>query len=98
MPKRYTLVATFPSRSFSDTVYRVSRDENGALSCNCPGWTRRVDKRTGERTCRHVEQVLAEGISIRHEARIEGLPRGKKVKAGQSSFGKAGGRRLRPGF
>lgn len=40
--------------SDQNTVYTVKDWADGTSSCNCPGWARRVDKRTGERTCAHV--------------------------------------------
>jgi len=49
---QYTEVATFPSAS-SSAVYTVKRDENGDLSCNCPGWT---FKKEGQlRGCKHID-------------------------------------------
>jgi len=60
MPEKiYTLVATFKSKSNpGKEPYEVKRDQNGELSCNCPGW---VFKANGERTCRHVKEVENNG-------------------------------------
>ncbi|MCZ6690205.1 MAG: hypothetical protein O7H41_11415 [Planctomycetota bacterium] len=56
MPKEYFVVGTFKASS-GRTWWRVSRDENGDLSCTCPGWCRRVAA-DGSRTCKHVRKVL----------------------------------------
>lgn len=57
--KTYTEVAQFPSSNYSKT-YTVKRDEEGALSCDCPAWT---FKKQAARTCKHVQQVeRGEGI------------------------------------
>ena len=52
--KQYTLVATFESNSRPGKFYEVKEDEQGNLSCDCPGW---IFARNGRRTCRHVEEV-----------------------------------------
>ena len=59
--KVYTPVATFPSSSDPNKTYTVSSDENGELSCDCPGWTRRNPP--GGRTCKHVEQAKSGGFT-----------------------------------
>jgi len=59
--KTYTQVTTFPSSSDPYKNYTVSADENGDLSCDCPGWTRRNPP--GGRTCKHVEQVTSGGFT-----------------------------------
>jgi ATP-dependent DNA ligase len=47
---------TFPSSS-SDAVYTVTVKDDGAVSCNCRGWTvKRGDK---PRECKHTREVLA---------------------------------------
>ena len=55
----YRTVKTFPSKS-SDAVHTVKVDENGVLSCSCPRWR---FKRGDTRTCGHVEEVAASGVS-----------------------------------
>ncbi len=60
MPKEYYTVGTFRSSSRGNVWYRVDRDEEGNLSCTCPGWCRRV-ARDGSRSCKHVRKVLKQG-------------------------------------
>jgi hypothetical protein len=45
---------TFRSKSSPRTRYETILYSNGDLSCNCPGWTQRKDKVTGERSCKHT--------------------------------------------
>lgn len=51
--KSYQPVAKYPSSSDASKEYTVCEVNDGTLSCDCPGWTRR-NPPTG-RTCRHVE-------------------------------------------
>lgn len=51
--KTYTPVATYPSKSDPTKGYTVCEVNDGTLSCDCMGWTRR-NPPTG-RTCRHTE-------------------------------------------
>lgn len=46
---------TFPSSSGKKT-YETLRYSDGSLSCDCPGWCRRVAD-DGSRTCRHTRSV-----------------------------------------
>ncbi len=55
MTKSYTKVASFPSSSNPSKTYTVSKDEEGALSCDCPAW--KFKKGEGSRTCKHVQAV-----------------------------------------
>lgn len=47
---------TFPSTSNPSKHYETLLYEDGSTSCNCPGWTRRVDPQ-GRRSCRHTRAV-----------------------------------------
>jgi len=38
------------------TTYETILRANGAVSCDCPGWTRRVDSHGG-RTCKHTRTL-----------------------------------------
>jgi predicted nucleic acid-binding Zn finger protein len=40
----------------SSRVYQTIKYSDRTLSCNCPGWTRRVQP-NGERSCRHTRSV-----------------------------------------
>jgi len=51
--KTYTPVATYPSKSDPTKDYTVCEVNDGTLSCDCPGWTRRNP--SSGRTCRHTE-------------------------------------------
>lgn len=42
--------------SSSDKTYETLQWSDGSLSCDCPGWTRRVAK-DGSRTCKHTRSV-----------------------------------------
>lgn len=53
----------FRSSSNPNTEYQTLLYPGGQTSCNCPGWTRRVDAQ-GRRMCRHTNDVLA-GIADR---------------------------------
>ena len=74
MAKEFLVVATFRSSSNGRVWYRVNRDENGALSCTCPGWCRKVGP-DGSRTCKHVVKVLE------HEAD----PKAKPIRRSRSA-------------
>ena len=54
--KTVAKVWTMASSSSSKT-YETLQYTDGTTSCNCPGWTRRVDKVTGERSCKHTKAV-----------------------------------------
>lgn len=51
------IVATFPSKSQPGTVRTVARQPDGSLSCDCPGWTRRP-----ERKCSHTDAAKRMGV------------------------------------
>jgi len=55
MAKNYTPVASYPSKSNPAVTHTVHVDENGDLSCTCPGWT----KHPPPRSCTHVRQEEA---------------------------------------
>jgi hypothetical protein len=46
---------TFESSS-SNKTYETLKYDDGSLSCDCPGWCRRVSQ-DGSRTCKHVRAV-----------------------------------------
>ena len=48
-------VWVFASES-SDRRYETLQYTDGSTSCNCPGWTRRIDAR-GQRSCKHTRLV-----------------------------------------
>ena len=56
MNKSISEVWTFASDSNSDRDYQTLRYPDGTLSCNCPGWTRRVAG-DGSRSCKHTRWV-----------------------------------------
>src|SRR5574342_347954 len=55
--------------SSSNKVYETLRWSDNSLSCDCPGWTRRVAK-DGSRSCKHVRSVLLKSAS--YDALSEG--------------------------
>jgi len=57
---------SYESNSSPGKFYQVLIYEDATLSCNCPGWTRCV-QRDGSRTCRHVREVEREGYSVHHK-------------------------------
>lgn len=54
--KRPVYAWCFKSSS-SGKLYQTIRYTDSSLSCDCPGWTRRVAP-DGSRTCKHVRSVL----------------------------------------
>ena len=57
---------TFESDSNPDKTYETLLYPDGSTSCNCPGWTRKVDAK-GNRSCKHtrlVHQNLADSQSV----------------------------------
>jgi hypothetical protein len=53
--------------SSGPAIYETVLWSDATLSCNCPGWTRRVAK-DGSRSCKHLTAALAEikdGITLR---------------------------------
>jgi hypothetical protein len=66
-------------------VYETLQYTTGALSCACPGWTRRVD-RNGQRSCKHtrmVEQGVADmhAVSSKVYAPVSGQRQKPEVQA-----------------
>ena len=49
-------VWTFVSSSNPGHEYETLQYSDGAVSCNCPGWTRRVAS-NGSRSCKHTRLV-----------------------------------------
>lgn len=54
--KTYTPVAYYPSSSHPKKGYTVCEVNDGTVSCDCMGWTRRNPP--GGRTCKHTEDYL----------------------------------------
>lgn len=54
--KKIGRVIKMISESNNAITYEILAYEDGTYSCNCPGWTKRVDKQ-GHRTCKHVKKV-----------------------------------------
>ena len=54
--KKIVKAWSFPSGSDPSRVYQALQYEDSSLSCDCPGWTRRVAP-DGSRTCKHVRAV-----------------------------------------
>jgi hypothetical protein len=64
MNKNIAQVWTFPSDSNPNVNYETLQYEDGATSCNCKGWTRRVAA-DGSRSCKHTRYVDM-GIADQH--------------------------------
>jgi hypothetical protein len=56
MPKIIAQVWTFTSDSNPSKSYETLQYTDSSTSCNCPGWTRRVDT-NGNRSCKHTRLV-----------------------------------------
>jgi hypothetical protein len=56
MKTKIARVWTFPSDSNPNVNYETLQYEDGATSCNCKGWTRRVAAE-GSRSCKHTRYV-----------------------------------------
>lgn len=54
----------FVSESDAEHYYETLRQMDGKLTCNCPGWTRRIAV-DGSRTCKHTRWVSM-GAADRH--------------------------------
>ena len=65
----YTLLKRYESTSQPGVYYKVSKDEHGNLSCNCPGWTRHT-KDDGSRNCKHISQYVSEKHSHRDDTEV----------------------------
>lgn len=71
----------FESSSGKKT-YETLQYSDGTTSCNCPGWTRRVDV-NGERSCKHTRSVdmgTADVNAISHVNYIETRPIRKPIR------------------
>lgn len=55
--KKISRVIKMISESNATITYEILAYEDGTYSCNCPGWTKRVDQ-AGYRTCKHVKKVM----------------------------------------
>ncbi len=56
MKKPISQVWTFTSDSNPDINYETLRYTDRSMSCNCPGWTRRVAV-DGSRSCKHTRSI-----------------------------------------
>ena len=56
MKKPISQVWQFPSDSNPDKEYETLRYSDQSMSCNCPGWTRRVAADVS-RSCKHTRAV-----------------------------------------
>jgi hypothetical protein len=56
MKKPISQVWTFVSDSNPDIDYETLRYTDQSMSCNCPGWTRRVAA-DGSRSCKHTRSI-----------------------------------------
>jgi hypothetical protein len=56
----------FQSESNARKQYETLLYVTGTTSCNCPGWTRRVDAR-GRRSCKHT-RLVDMGVADSHSA------------------------------
>lgn len=56
MSKPISQVWTFGSDSNPDINYETLRYTDQSMSCNCPGWTRRVAA-DGSRSCKHIRSI-----------------------------------------
>ena len=56
MSKTISQVWTFHSDSNPDINYETLRYTDQSMSCNCPGWTRRVAA-DGSRSCKHTRSI-----------------------------------------
>lgn len=77
----------FASESNPGKHYQTLQRDDGNLSCDCPGWTRRV-ARDGSRTCKHVRLVLldladkfATTFSDRREAKGQAASQAERKQA-----------------
>lgn len=66
MSKQIAIAFSFASSSNPNKTYQTLQYVDGTLSCDCPGWTRRVQP-DGTRACRHTREV--EFGSARHTAK-----------------------------
>ena len=65
--KTYQVVGEVASKSNPMKKYRISEDENGNLSCNCPAWIfknaresklLRLVEDASARYCKHISEYL----------------------------------------
>lgn len=56
MSKDVARVWEFASSSNPNNKYETLQYTDSSTSCNCPGWTRRVDA-NGNRSCKHTRMV-----------------------------------------
>lgn len=68
--KHYRTLAFYPS-SKGDKHYTVKIDEEGNLSCDCPGWIYSYHRNGGVRTCKHVIAAREEFSEIIKEVKGE---------------------------
>lgn len=63
--KQIATTYVFASSSNPKKTYQTLQYVDGSLSCDCSGWTKRVQP-DGTRTCRHVRAVDA-GVTVGYD-------------------------------
>ncbi len=74
--RTFTPAAWYPSSSNAKKGYTVCEVNDGSVSCDCMGWTRRNP--TGGRTCKHTQDYLS---FLRPLWNSRGVPRARSVPA-----------------
>lgn len=93
----YTPVRRYQSDSNPDVTYTVNRDENGALSCDCPRW--RFARKDGTRDCKHLQAISVGvgGVRVGAEDAVEEKKRVlEKMRAERKTAPRAIARRVAP--
>lgn len=78
MTKEKVKVWTFASGSNPNKKYETLQYADRTTSCNCPGWTRRVDP-NGNRSCKHTRMV-EQGIADEEAVASADLQSGQTAK------------------
>ena len=63
-------------------MYETLAFTNNTTSCNCPGWTRHLDK-NGQRSCKHVRMV-EQGVADQEAASFQTYPSSGRVDTARS--------------
>lgn len=69
---------TFASSSNPSKKYETLQHEDGTITCNCPGWTKRA-----ERSCKHTRAVEMGSATGQAEAFIDYTHPARKAAAQQ---------------
>lgn len=67
----YRTLAYYPSKTEANKYYVVKINEEGALSCSCPGWIYRPNN--GQRSCKHIILAREEFGDIICQVKEHGL-------------------------